>query len=99
MIWRLTFRHQLNTGLLEIKINIILTRNYKISKCLICLNVFSLKPTIRSKSTIEDVKRCTTKTADLAGNFNVTEARLTVEAFGVSIWSVNVKVCHHLVQK
>lgn len=50
----------------------------------------SLKPTIRSKSTVEDVKRCTTKTADLAGNFNVTEARLTVEAFGMSIWLVSV---------
>lgn len=39
---------------------------------------------------MEDVKRCTTKTADLAGNFNVTEARLTVEAFGMSIWLVSV---------
>lgn len=45
-----------------------------------------LKPTIRSKSVVGDVQRCTTKSADLTGEFNVTEARLTVEAFGLSIW-------------
>ena len=49
---------------------------------------FRLKPTIRSRSIVNDVQRCTTKTADLTGDFNVTEARLTVEAFGISIWFV-----------
>ncbi|XP_061198096.1 uncharacterized protein LOC133206181 [Saccostrea echinata] len=48
---------------------------------------YKLKPTIRGKSAVNDAQRCTTKSADLSGEFNVTEARLTVEAFGVSIWN------------
>jgi len=47
-------------------------------------------PTVKSISSPNDVKRCNVDTLEIEGDFNVSDARLIVDAFDVPIWYVMV---------
>ncbi|XP_071181101.1 uncharacterized protein [Mytilus edulis] len=48
---------------------------------------FRISPILTSVSVTEDVKRCTVDVLNIEGNFNVSDARLIVDAFDVPIWN------------
>jgi hypothetical protein len=47
-------------------------------------------PTVKSISSPNDVTRCNVDTLEIEGDFNVSDARLIVDAFDVPIWYVMV---------